>query len=82
MREIVRPRRLSTPSDRLLASTTDRVLARRHTDSLPARTHTGRLQARRHTEHLQAHTHMGLPPAPNTGRVPAILEGFVDVLGR
>jgi hypothetical protein len=70
------------PSDRRLASTTDQVPARSHMGSLPARTHTGRLQARRHTEHLRARTHMGLPPAPNTGRIPAILEGFVDVLGR
>ena len=54
--------------------------ARTHTGRLPARTHTGRLPARRHTEHLLVHTRTALPPAPNTERVLAILEGFVDVL--
>jgi murein L,D-transpeptidase YafK len=64
VRGIVRLRRLSTRSDRPLASTTDQVPGHSHTVRPPARIHTGHLKAPRHTVHLPARTRMGRVLAP------------------
>ena len=45
VRETVWLRRLSTPSDHLLVSTTDQVPARSHMSNLPARTHMDHIEA-------------------------------------
>ena len=67
MREIVGFRTLSTPSDRLVVSTTDQASRRNHMGNLQAHTHPGHLQAPTHTGHLPARRHMG--------HLPAALEG-------